>query len=302
MLGSNVPTIGGLPIGFQYADKWSCKCIQIYITLSRRWDVPDLFEGEISKFKSAWKNSSVEEVVAHLPYLANLASPDKILFEKAKVRLITELNRAEQLGVSLLVIHPGSHRGSGETAGIERIISSLNDAITIADNTTTKLLLETMAGQGSELGYSFEQLSRILEQVKNQNRFGICFDTCHVFAAGYEIDDYEGYERTVERFDKIIGIDRIQVFHLNDSKESLGSRIDRHASIGEGHLGLKCFHAIVKDPRFIDIPKILEIPERDEKSQQNLELLKRLQTFTREEVHNEHQARVQHRSKIRKLF
>jgi len=284
MLGSNVPTIGGLPMGFQWADKWGCECIQIYLTLSRRWDVPDLSENEISQFKSAWKDSLVKEVVAHLPYLANLASPDKDLYVKARDRLIIELNRAKEFNISFLVIHPGSHRGSGETSGIQRIVDSLNAVIATTDNTSTKILLETMAGQGTELGYSFEQLARMLEQVKDPNRFGICFDTCHVFAAGYGIGTYEGYERTIERLDKIIGIKRVQTFHLNDSKKGLGSHIDRHASIGEGILGLKCFHAIVQDSRFVGIPKILEIPEREEKSQQNLDLLKKLQTLTRKEI------------------
>lgn len=284
MLGSNVPTIGGLPTGFHYADKWGCECIQIYITLSRRWDVRDLSEDEISQFKSAWKASSVKEVVAHLPYLANLASPDENLYAKARDRLITELKRAKELGISFLIVHPGSHRGSGKISGIQRITDSLNEAITITNNTSTKILLETMAGQGTELGYSFEQLARILEQARDPNRFGICFDTCHVFAAGYEIDTYEGYERTIEQIDKTIGIKNIKSFHLNDSKKGLGSHIDRHASIGEGCLGLRCFHAIVKDSRFADVPKILEIPEQKEKSQQNLDLLRKLQTLTRKEV------------------
>ena len=284
MLGSNVPTIGGLPTGFQYADKWGCECIQIYITLSRRWKVPELSEDEISQFKSAWKDSSVKEVIAHLPYLANLASLDRDLYLKARERLIIELNRAKKFGISFLVIHPGSHRGSGETSGIQRIVDSLNLVIATTDNTSTKILLETMAGQGTELGYSFEQLARILELARDQNRFGVCFDTCHVFAAGYDIGSYTEYEKVFEKFDKIIGLENLRVFHLNDSKGTLSSRIDRHASIGEGILGLKCFHAIVQDSRFVGIPKILEIPEREEKSQQNLDLLRKLRTLTRKEV------------------
>lgn len=284
MLGSNVPTIGGLPKGFQHADKWGCECIQIYITLSRRWDVPDLSKKEISQFKVAWKNSSVKEVIAHLPYLANLASPDEKLCVKARNRLITELDRAKKFGVSFLVMHPGSHCGLGETAAIQRLATNLNSVVATTGNTSTKILLETMAGQGTELGYSFDQLARILEQVENPSRFSICFDTCHVFAAGYRIATYEGYEKTIELFDKTIGIKKIQAFHFNDSKGTLGSRIDRHASIGEGNLGLKCFHAILKDSRFIGIPKVLEIPEREEKSKENLDLLKKLQILTKEEV------------------
>ncbi len=302
MIGSNVPTIGGLPKGFQYADKWGCECIQIYITLSRRWDVPVLSGRQISDFKDAWSKSKVKEVVAHLPYLANLASPDDDLYAKASSRLTIELDRAREMGVSFIVVHPGSHRGAGVKAGTKRVVNALNTALANTGNTFTKILLETMAGQGTEIGSSFEQLAEIIGLVKQPERLGICFDTCHVFAAGYDISLYEGYKRTMEQLDKIIGIKNVGAFHLNDSKEDLGSYIDRHTSIGEGYLGLECFHAIVKDSQFSDIPKILEIPERDEKSQQNLDLLKKLQTLTREEVSREQQTKVQRRSKIRRLF
>lgn len=303
MLGSNVPTIGGLSKGFECADKWGCECIQIYLTLSRKWDVPVLSEKEISGFKDAWKKSKVKEVIAHLPYLANLASPDNNLYAKASNRLIIELDRAREMEVSFIVVHPGSHRGAGVKTGIKRIVDALNIALISTGNMFTKILLETMAGQGTEIGSSFEQLAEIIGLVKQPERFGICFDTCHVFAAGYDISSYEECEKTIEHLDKIIGIKNIGVFHLNDSKEDLGSRIDRHASIGEGCLGLECFHAIVKDLRFSDIPKILEIPERDEKSQQNLDILRKLQTLTRKEVSYDQRAkRIHRRFKIRRLF
>jgi len=303
MLGSNVPTVGGLPKGFEYADKWGCECIQIYLTLSRRWNIPVLSEKEIFEFKNAWRKSKVKKVVAHLPYLANLASPDSHLYIKAGNRLITELDRAQKMGVSFIVAHPGSHRGAGVKTGIKRAVDVLNMALASTSNMLTKILLETMSGQGTEIGSSFEQLAKIMEIVKQPERFGICFDTCHVFAAGYDISSYEGYEKTMEQLDKIIGMKNVAAFHLNDSKKDLGSHIDRHASIGDGYLGLECFHAIVENPRFSDIPKILEIPERDEKSQQNLDLLRNLQTLTRKEVSHDQQAkRIHRRSKIRRLF
>lgn len=302
MLGSNVPTIGGLPKGFQYADKWNCECVQIYLTLSRRWDVPSLSDKQISEFKSAWSKSGVKEVVAHLPYLANLASPDDNLYARATNRLIAELDRAMDMGVSLIVSHPGSHRSAGLKAGIARTISALDAALASTKNTGTKILLETMAGQGTEIGSSFEQLAEMISHVKQPERLGICFDTCHVFAAGYDITSYEAYEKVIEQLDKAIGLSAILAFHLNDSKEDLGSHVDRHESIGNGYLGLECFHAIVTDQKFKNTPKILEIPERDEMSQQNLELLRRLQTLTRKEVSHEQQTRVQGRPKIRRLF
>lgn len=303
MLGSNVPTIGGLPNGFEYADKWGCECIQIYLTLSRRWETPILSEKEIYKFKEAWRRSKVKEVVAHLPYLANLASPDSELYRRARNRLVAELDRARDMEVSFLVVHPGSHRGVGEKVGIKKIIDALNAALASTDNTFTKILLETMAGQGTEIGNSFEQLAEIIGHTKYPERFGICLDTCHVFAAGYDIESYEGFEKTLKLLDKIINIKNVRAFHLNDSKEDLGSRIDRHDSIGNGYLGLECFHFIVTDSRFANIPKILEIPELNEKSRQNLDLLRRLQTLTREEVSHEQQTRKIHRrSKIQRLF
>lgn len=277
MLGSNVSTVGGLSTGFQHADKWGCECIQIYLTLSRRWDVPNLSEGEIVQFKKARRKSSVKQIVAHLPYLANLASPDKNLHIKARDRLVIELDRAKKLAVPFLVIHPGNHMGSGELQGLQMLIKNLNSAIAITNNISTEILVETMSGQGTELGHSFEQIEKILKQLNTPKRFGVCFDTCHVFAAGYDISSYKGYEKVLSEFDKIIGLKKIKAFHLNGSKNKLGSHCDRHASIEEGYLGLECFHALVRDSRFINIPKILEIPERDKKSQYNLKLLRKLQ-------------------------
>lgn len=276
MLGCTVPTIGGLPEGFSWARKWGCECIQIYVTLSRRWDVSELSAEEVLQFKSAWRKSPVKKVVAHVPYLVNLASPDKNLWKKSKDRLRTELSRARQFGVNFLVLHPGSYGNSNREDGMKRIIEALSDISGEIDDQKTRILLETMAGQGTTIGSTFEEIARILEGVGNPGFFGICFDTAHVFAAGYDIRGYENYETVLKEFDAVLGLKRIKTIHVNDSRTNFGSHSDRHACIGEGNLGLEIFHAILKDSRFLNIPKILEIPERDKRSEDNLQLLRKL--------------------------
>lgn len=279
MLGSNVPTIGGFHTGFQWGDEWGCECIQIYVTLSRRWDVPKLSQQEIDKFNKAWQESSVQQVVAHVPFLVNLASPDKEIRRKSIERLVVEGSRANKFRVPFLVLHPGSYGNSSRQDGTKRITEALDIVSQQIDNSSTKILLETMAGQGTMIGSSFEEITSILEKVERPEFFGVCFDTAHVFIAGYDIRGYEGYEKVLEKFDKIIGLDKIKVIHLNDSKTNLGSKNDRHACIGEAKMGLQVFHAILRDKRFHGIPKILEIPERDERSKDNLETLRKLQVI-----------------------
>lgn len=276
MLGSNVPTIGGLPTGFRYADEWGCECIQIYVTLSRRWEVPELSQEDITEFNAAWQKSSVKQVIAHVPFLVNLASPHSEIWQKSISRLITEISHSNKLGAPFLVLHPGSYRNSSRKEGIKRVIEALNIILQRVHNPSTRILLETMAGQGTMMGSRFEEIAHILEKVEKPEFLGVCFDTAHVFIAGYDIRGYRGHEITLSKFDNIIGLDKIKVIHLNDSKTKLGSHNDRHACIGEGELGLQVFHAIVTDSRFTAISKILEIPERDERSKDNLELLRRL--------------------------
>lgn len=277
-LGSNVPTIGGLPTGFRLADEWGCESIQVYLTLSRRWDVPELTKEEIGKFKTAWEESSVKEVVAHIPFLVNLASPDKEIRRKSIERLKIEISRANEFGVKYPVLHPGSYGNTSKKVGIDRIVEGLNTIPSKIDNPSIKILLETMAGQGTAMGSTFEELATIFEKLENPEFFGVCFDVAHVFMAGYDIRGYRGYERVMQKFDKVVGLDKIKVIHLNDSKTKLNSHNDRHANIGEGELGLQVFHAILRDRKFRVIPKILEIPDRDKRTKDDLNLLRRLQT------------------------
>jgi deoxyribonuclease-4 len=279
MLGSNVPTIGGFHAGFKWGDEWRCESIQIYVTLSRRWDVPSLSRDEIAKFKTAWQGSSVRQVIAHVPYLVNLASPIQDLWAKSVNRLLIELSRAAKFGVPLLVLHPGSHGASSRQEGIKKIIEALSNIFGKVD-VTVKILLETMAGQGTTIGSRFEEIALILEKVQKPDLLGVCLDTSHLFMAGYDIRGYRGWKSVLNKFDEVIGLEKIGAIHLNDSKTDLGSRSDRHACIGEGKLGLQVFHAILKDQRFKDIPKVLEVPERDRRGKDNLELLRNLQNIS----------------------
>jgi len=279
MLGCTVSTVGGLTKGFLWARKWGCECIQIYVTLSRRWDVSALLPEEVLKFKAAWQDSPVKKVVAHVPYLVNLASSDGNLRRKSQVRLRTELSRARQFGVNFLILHPGSCGNSDKVDGMKRTIEAIRALSNTRGNQKTQILLETMAGQGTSIGSAFEEIACLLEEINNPEFVGVCFDTAHVFAAGYDIRGYEGYKNVINEFDSIIGIRNIKVIHVNDSRTGFDSRSDRHAGIGEGQLGLETFHALMRDPRFVGIPKILEIPERDTRSEYNLRLLRKLQAL-----------------------
>jgi deoxyribonuclease IV len=280
LLGSNVPTIGGIHTGFKWGSDWKCESIQIYLTLSRRWDVPQLSIERIKQFKNEWKKSSIKKVVAHIPFLVNLASADKDIHKKSCLRLNIEYNLACELGVSFLVLHPGSYRNSNKEDGMQRIIESLNLFCQKNKYSKTKILLETMAGQGNTIGSSFEEIAHILENIETPKILGVCFDTAHVFISGYDIRGYEGYKMITDEFDIIIGLDKIMVIHLNDAKTDLGSKNDRHANIRDGKLGLQVFHAILRDRRFYKVPKILEIPERDKRSKDDLDFLRSLEIIS----------------------
>lgn len=283
MLGSNVSTVGGLLRGLANGQEWECACIQVYLTLSRRWAVAPLRPDFCHEFQEAWAATDIRAVVAHVPFLVNLASPDTLVHERSIERLATEVGHANTLGVQYVVLHPGSARGTDRAAAVARVSESLNEVRRRNPATKTMVLIETMARQGDTLAGTFDELAAILNGVDDPPFVGVCFDTAHVFAAGYDLRGYDGYHAVMERFNAEIGTQRIRAFHVNDSKVPLGGRADRHAAIGEGEIGLQAFHALVRDDRFTDVPKILEIPERDTKSLRGLQLLRRLQE-TRESV------------------
>lgn len=261
ILGAHKSIAGGLYRAFERGDQVGCETMQIWVKNPRQWQAPPLTETEIRDFQAARRASEIAPVVAHAAYLINIASPKPALWEKSIRALITEVERCETLDVPYLVLHPGAHTGSGMQAGLERAAQALDRVHGATPGFTARILLESMAGQGTTLGGDFEGLAYILAHVKEHERLGICLDTCHIFAAGYDLRTAAGYEATITAFDQTLGLDRLQVIHLNDSRHPLGSHKDRHAHIGEGELGAAAFRRLLNDPRLAQIPGILETPK-----------------------------------------
>lgn len=258
-LGSHISATGGLEKVFKRAESIGATVLQIFTKSNRTWFEKPLSQESIDAFKLAWKNSSIKEVVVHAAYLINIASSVQEIAEKSEKSLALELARCEELGIRYLVLHPGSYTSATEQDGLENIIKTL-DKILEKSNGTTMILLETMAGQGTTLGTSFEQLAFLREKSKHKKLLGVCFDTCHIFAAGYAFSSEKEYEKTLKTFNDSIGLEHLKVFHLNDSTHPCNSRKDRHAPLGNGHIPLDIFRLIMQDKRFSTIPKILETP------------------------------------------
>ena len=220
---------------------------QIFTKSERQWVAKPLDPAVVERFHLNRKETGIDNLVAHDSYLINLASPDDTLWEKSQLAFLDELNRCDLLGVPGLVTHPGSHVGAGIEAGIKRVGEAINRIHEKRPDGPAITLLETTAGQGNTLGRTFEEIQAIIELVEDKARVGVCLDTCHIFAAGYDIRDAATYEATMTHFDLVIGIDRLKALHLNDSKFGLGERKDRHAHIGEGELGLEAFRLVVND-------------------------------------------------------
>lgn len=276
LLGAHVSISGGVEKSFSRGEELGCDTIQIFSKNQRQWKVSPLSEESLEAFQEAFQKSQIQQVVIHDSYLINLASPDHDGLKKSRDAFLDEMVRADQLSVPYLVFHPGSHMKTGEEEGIHRIAESLNWVLDNHSEGKVCLLLETTAGQGDHLGYRFEQLEKIISLVDAKVRIGVCYDTAHSFEAGYDIRTKKEYEQTFFHFDNVVGLDRIEVFHLNDSKSDLGSRIDRHEQIGLGMLGLDAFRFLVNDIRFRNHPMILETPEGEVYYKKNLELLRSL--------------------------
>ena len=276
-LGAHMSIAGGLHMSVQLGDSIGCTAIQLFTKSSNRWISKELTQEDILLFKDGWAESGVEKIAAHTGYLINLANPTEN-WQKSMDSMDSEIRRAQQLGIRYLVLHPGSHLGQGEKDGIRRIADSLNTLVGRYPEYEVKILLETAAGQGTNLGYRFEHIAEILEKLDLRDRYGVCFDTCHVFSAGYDLRSQEAYNQTFDSFDKVIGLENLDLIHLNDSKTELGSRRDRHESIGEGELGIEPFRLIMNDQRLKNIPMVLETPKDDglESDRKNLDILRNL--------------------------
>jgi deoxyribonuclease IV len=278
LLGAHMSIAGSVGNALLLGKKVACDAIQIFTKSSRQWAGKPYTKEEIEQFRINRKETDITTIIAHDSYLLNLGSPDVSLRKQSVGAFIDELERCEILGVTNLVAHPGAHVGAGESEGIKTIAKSLDEAHKACRGYSVKVTLEITAGQGSCLGYRFEQINKIMDATKESDRLRVCFDTEHAFAAGYDIRTEEGYKRTFAEFNEVIGIDRLAAFHLNDSKKDLNSRVDRHEHIGKGHLGVEAFRLLLNDKRFWGLPMCLETPKGPDlkEDQENLTLLRSL--------------------------
>ncbi len=259
--GAHMSIAGGLHLAIERGLEAGCDCLQIFVRNQRQWSAKPLEEDVVRLWKASAQNAGMSHVVAHASDLVNLASADTVLWKKSVVALTDELERCEALGVPHLVFHPGAHGQATLRAGIGRIAKGIDEIHERTRGLKASLLLETTAGQGSAIGHRFEHLADILEAVCAPTRLGVCVDTCHIFAAGYALSPPRAYAATIQEFEHVIGAEWVKCIHVNDSKRDLGSRVDRHEHIGEGHIGLEGFRNLVNDARFLGVPKILETPK-----------------------------------------
>lgn len=272
LLGAHVPTAGGAFKAYDYANRWQCTAMQIFTKSPNQWAAKALNEEDMAKFVEAGKASGVKVITAHDSYLINLASPDLTLLKKSQSAFRDELERCEQLGIPFLVTHMGSHMGAGEEAGLKQLAASIDKVHKELRGYRVRILLEATAGQGNHLGYKFEHLAQVLNDVKENERLGVCLDTCHLFAAGYDIRTEPAYKQTMSEFRRAIGFDKLLCFHLNDARVDLGSRRDRHERIGKGKIGKEAFRLIMRDRRLSKVPKIIETPELTQKGPNLIEI------------------------------
>lgn len=252
---------GGIYAAIGRACSIHCTAMQIFVKNNMQWFARPLTHEEIRAFLDHAQRCQIQSVFGHANYLINLAATNPQFHTNSLRALNEELIRADQLELPFLVMHPGAHMGEGEEAGLLKIVSSIDQVLAKVPKVKTKIALETTAGQGSSLGRSFEQLAFIIENVREPHRICVCLDTAHVFAAGYDITSDAGLKKTFRDFDRVIGRERLVAIHINDSKTGLGSRVDRHAHISEGKIGLPAFRFIMNAPRFRKIPKVLETPK-----------------------------------------
>jgi len=261
ILGAHQSIAGGFEKAVERARAANCDCLQVFTKNCTRWKAPPLTEEQVDAFQRALLRTGIKHPVGHAAYLINLASPDPDLWRKSLESLNEEYVRAWRLGLEALIIHPGASIMGDSAPALQRIASALSTVFGNNPDVKTWILLETTAGQGTHLGRSFDELATIFELTEDTQRLGVCWDTCHMLAADLPIDSPEGWDRTVRWFDRQIGLDRLKAIHLNDSKNPRGSGVDRHAHIGQGHVGLDTFRRILHDPRVNHIPMYLETPK-----------------------------------------
>jgi len=260
VIGAHVSISGGFYKAIEEGESIGCTAIQIFTKSNRQWASKAISQEDAYAFLDAQKKSSIRIVVAHASYLINLGSNNLEVQQKSLTALIEEIKRCHKLQIPYLVLHPGTAQKEKIKETISQTGKLINQTLEQTKDCSVSILLETMAGQGTSIASSFEELAMMIEQINDKNRIGVCFDTCHVFAAGYDLRTKENYTKTFQAFNRIIGLNYLKLFHINDSKKELGSRVDRHENIGQGAIGLNAFSLIMNDPQFKKIPKIIETP------------------------------------------
>ncbi len=276
--GFHISIAGGFANVRQRAEELACDSIQLFTRSPRGWSATKLDDVDVAKFRKDMKESKISPVFAHAPYLPNLAATDTDLKKRSIETIADDLNRCAVLGIEFLVVHVGKAMGADEKTALKRVAENLNRIINLARN-RVKILLENTAGMGSEIGYQFEQIAEIINQVEQQDRLGVTLDTAHSFEAGYDWRTRKAVDETLRRFDKTIGFGRLYLVHLNDSKTSFGSRVDRHWHIGKGEIGLAGFKEIVNHPLLKKLPGIMETPRTGIKD--DLENMRTVRSLTR---------------------
>jgi deoxyribonuclease-4 len=278
LLGAHMSIAGGVHMAIERACSIQCTALQMFVKNNMQWFARALTREEVRAFRNHAQRGCLLSIFAHANYLINLAATNPRFHANSLRALAEELSRADQLGLPFLVLHPGAHVGAGEQSGLQKIIASIDAVCRVLPKVKTKIALETTAGQGSYLGYTFEQLAYIIDNVRQPERLCVCLDTAHVFAAGYDISSEPAVRKTFREFNRTIGLERLAAVHLNDSKAPRGSRVDRHEHIGKGRIGLAAFRAILRDRRFAKIPKVLETPKGKDLREDvmNLETLRHL--------------------------
>jgi deoxyribonuclease IV len=263
-LGAHMSIAGGVDQALARGASIGCDTIQIFLKNNMQWRAKKLGASEVERFGTLRQTTRIAPVFAHSSYLINLASTNTRFLRRSILGLIDEIGRADRLGMPFIVMHPGAHMGAGERAGLRTVARSLDEVFRETSGSKVRIALETTAGQGTNLGYRFEHLAAIFDLVDQPNRLAVCVDTCHLFAAGYDIRTPRGYRATMRELEQTVGHKQIVAFHLNDSKKPLGSRVDRHEHIGKGLLGLGAFCNVLRDLRWRDLPMVLETPKSDD--------------------------------------
>lgn len=286
LLGAHMSIAGGVSLAIGRAQSVDCEALQIFLKNNNQWRGKPLDDEEVEAFRLAWKQSAVQRIIAHNAYLINLCSPNAGTARLSFDAMLDELARAEVLGIEGIVMHPGAGKDRDEREAISCVVEAVNELIERTAHSRVRLLFECTAGQGSSIGCRFEHLHELIRRTRRKSRIGVCLDTCHLFAAGYDIRTPSAYEQTMSEFDRIVGLKYLRALHLNDSKKPLGSRVDRHAHIGQGLIGAKGFANFINDPRLAQLPGIIETPKGEDlaEDRMNLQTLRDLKGRRRRRV------------------